>query len=65
VKCGDDIIHVLYPGFLIHSVDGEEACSTCGTRGAKVNHPCPKCLAVKKTLHLLSKEFMLQKKLTW
>ncbi|KIJ34091.1 hypothetical protein M422DRAFT_182538, partial [Sphaerobolus stellatus SS14] len=58
VKCGDDIIHVLYPGFLIHSVDGEEACSTCGTRGAKANHPCPKCLAAKEALHLLSKEFM-------
>ncbi|KIJ30421.1 hypothetical protein M422DRAFT_268076 [Sphaerobolus stellatus SS14] len=38
-------------------LDGEEGCSTCGTRGANANHPCPKCLAPKEELTQLSKDF--------
>ncbi|KIJ46695.1 hypothetical protein M422DRAFT_249859 [Sphaerobolus stellatus SS14] len=56
VNCGDKILRVLFPGFLIHSVDGEEGCCTCGTRGAKANHPCPRCLISKTLLYQLSKK---------
>ncbi|KIJ33453.1 hypothetical protein M422DRAFT_264557 [Sphaerobolus stellatus SS14] len=58
LSCGDKIMRVVYPGFLIHSVDGEEGCSTCGTHGAQAKHPCPKCLAEKTALTMLSKHFM-------
>lgn len=54
VVCGDLLTRILHPGFLIHSVDGEEACGTCGTRGAKANHPCPRCLVSKENLYLLA-----------
>ncbi|KIJ46707.1 hypothetical protein M422DRAFT_249872 [Sphaerobolus stellatus SS14] len=57
LSCGDKIMRVIYPAFLIHSVDGEEGCSTCGTRGAQAKHPCPKCLAEKTALSMLSKHF--------
>ncbi|KIJ48974.1 hypothetical protein M422DRAFT_161929, partial [Sphaerobolus stellatus SS14] len=57
LECGDRIRRVLSPGFLIHSVDGEEGCLTCGTRGANANHPCPKCLVAKEELTQLSKDF--------
>ncbi|KIJ44791.1 hypothetical protein M422DRAFT_251780 [Sphaerobolus stellatus SS14] len=56
VKCGDRILRVLFPGFLIHAVDGEEACGTCGTRGAQANHPCPRCLVAKWLLYQLSEK---------
>ncbi|KIJ38584.1 hypothetical protein M422DRAFT_176350 [Sphaerobolus stellatus SS14] len=58
LKCGDKIRRVLYPGFLIHSVDGEEGCATCGTRGAQAKHSCPKCLAPKLELSHLAKDFV-------
>jgi hypothetical protein len=57
VKCGDSIVRVLFPGFIIHAVDGEEAYSTCSCRGVKANHPCPSCLVAKNQLHLLSEKF--------
>jgi len=51
VKCGDGVHRVLFPGIPIQSVDGEEACSTCATRGASADHPCPHCLVHKHQLH--------------
>ncbi|KIJ52075.1 hypothetical protein M422DRAFT_157094, partial [Sphaerobolus stellatus SS14] len=54
VRCGDKIIRVLFPDFLIHALDGEEACSTCGACGANANHPCPCCLMEKTSLYQLS-----------
>ncbi|KIJ30675.1 hypothetical protein M422DRAFT_267721 [Sphaerobolus stellatus SS14] len=57
LACGDKVRRVHYPGFLIHSVNGEEGCSTCGTRGAQAKHPCPKCLAEKMSLCMLSQNF--------
>jgi len=51
VKCGDGVHCVLFPGIPIQSVDGEEACSTCGTWGASADHPCPHCLVHKDQLH--------------
>ncbi|KIJ48724.1 hypothetical protein M422DRAFT_120372, partial [Sphaerobolus stellatus SS14] len=60
VKCGDRILRVLFPGFLIHAVDGEEACGTCGTRGAQANHPCPRCLTGKWLLYQLSEKAPLR-----
>ncbi|KAF8582945.1 hypothetical protein K439DRAFT_1349884, partial [Ramaria rubella] len=57
VTCGDDITRVTYPGFLVQSVDGEEACTTCSTQGTQAKHPCPQCLILKEFLHLLTKQF--------
>ena len=60
VRCGDLRTRVLFPGILIQAVDGEEACGTCGTRGAKANHPCPRCLVPKQSLSQLSQKFQLR-----
>ncbi|KIJ49009.1 hypothetical protein M422DRAFT_246785 [Sphaerobolus stellatus SS14] len=57
VTCGDKITRVVYPGFLIDAVDGEEGYCVCGTRGVKANHPCACCLVFKGDLHRLSKCF--------
>ncbi|KIJ28811.1 hypothetical protein M422DRAFT_269862 [Sphaerobolus stellatus SS14] len=57
VTCGDKITRVVYPGFLIDAVDGEEGYCVCGTRGVKANHPCARCLVFKGDLHRLSKCF--------
>ncbi|KAF8586450.1 hypothetical protein K439DRAFT_1646238 [Ramaria rubella] len=54
VKCGDSIHHVLFPGFYILSLDGEEAACACATRGSKANHPCPRCLVHTDQLHNLT-----------
>ncbi|KIJ48583.1 hypothetical protein M422DRAFT_162395 [Sphaerobolus stellatus SS14] len=54
VICGDHIMRVLHPGFLIHAVDGEEAYCLCGTRGVRANYPCPRCLVHKSCLDKLS-----------
>lgn len=57
VKCGDSILRVLFPGFLINTIDCEEAYMACGTHGTKANHPCPQCLISKNELSYLSKSF--------
>lgn len=54
VLCGDNITRVLYPGFLIHAVDGEEAYCLCGTRGVQANYPCPRCLTHRHSFAQLS-----------
>ncbi|KIJ54948.1 hypothetical protein M422DRAFT_153273 [Sphaerobolus stellatus SS14] len=57
VTCGDKITRVVYPGFLIDAVDGEEGYCVCGARGVKANHPCAHCLVYKGELHKLSDRF--------
>lgn len=54
IHCGDSIMRVIYPGIIIQALDGEEACYSCGTRGARALHPCPRCLVSKGNLHVLS-----------
>ena len=58
LNCGDMIERVIYPGILIKSLDGEEACASCGTRAANANHPCPGCLVHHDDLHRLSMVFV-------
>ncbi|KIJ26060.1 hypothetical protein M422DRAFT_192683, partial [Sphaerobolus stellatus SS14] len=59
--CGDKITCIIYPGFLIDAVDGEEGYCVCGTRGVKANHPCAHCLVYKGELHKLSDWFTPRK----
>lgn len=51
---------VLYPGFLINAIDGEEAYCLCGTRGARANYPCARCLVYKTDLTKLDTHFELR-----
>ncbi|KAJ7204969.1 hypothetical protein GGX14DRAFT_645516 [Mycena pura] len=44
VICGDTVARVLYPGFLIESLDFEEAWNFCCCRAGRANFPCPRCL---------------------
>jgi hypothetical protein len=44
ITCGDGKKRVLYPGILIASLDGEEACYYCGCRAALANYPCLRCI---------------------
>ncbi|KAF8524069.1 hypothetical protein BU17DRAFT_63430 [Hysterangium stoloniferum] len=53
-------VRVLTTGIIIQSVDGEEAASTCATRGASALHPCPRCLVHKDELTKLTKVFPLR-----
>jgi hypothetical protein len=57
VKCGDGVHRVFFPAIPIHSLDGEEAWCTCAARGAKADHPCPRCLAHKSELHKTTGDF--------
>lgn len=57
IHCGDGITRVLYPGFLIESLDGEEAAMFCCCRAALANFPCPKCLVPKDQLHHIDRKF--------
>ncbi|EPQ53799.1 hypothetical protein GLOTRDRAFT_107062 [Gloeophyllum trabeum ATCC 11539] len=52
VKCGDGILRILYPGFLIESMDGEEASNFCACRASLANHP--RCLVHKTDLSNIS-----------
>ncbi|KAJ7899230.1 hypothetical protein B0H14DRAFT_2674128 [Mycena olivaceomarginata] len=42
--CGDGVTRVLYPGFLIESLDMEEAWCYCCCRAGRAKRPCPRCL---------------------
>ncbi|KAJ7253263.1 hypothetical protein C8J57DRAFT_1660481 [Mycena rebaudengoi] len=53
VFCGDLILRVLFPGFLVLSLDGEEACIICNCRASLADFPCPRCLAHQSMLHVL------------
>lgn len=54
VMCGDRIVRVLFPGFLIASLDMEEAYCFCATKGNRANYPCPRCLVPAKELHSIT-----------
>lgn len=54
MQCGDDIDRIIYPGFILKTVDGEEAHYLNCCRAASALHPCPKCLAHKDNLAKLS-----------
>ncbi|GJE89869.1 hypothetical protein PsYK624_059800 [Phanerochaete sordida] len=54
VKCADELIRILWTGFLIHSADLQEAEALCAIRAALANHPCPQCLVEKCDLHRIS-----------
>lgn len=57
LECGDRKRRVCYPGIPITSLDGQEACSVCGTKAANADHPCAKCLVHKTELHKNDKQF--------
>ncbi|KAJ7215748.1 hypothetical protein C8J57DRAFT_1600227 [Mycena rebaudengoi] len=40
-----EVVSLLFPGFLILSLDGEEACIICNCRASLADFPCPRCLA--------------------
>ncbi|KAJ7195453.1 hypothetical protein GGX14DRAFT_300455, partial [Mycena pura] len=42
--CGNNKVRVLYPGFLIKSLDMEEAWNYTCCRANRAKHPCPRCL---------------------
>ncbi len=58
MECGDGVNHVLHPGILIESQDGEEANCFCACRASgHANYPCPKCLVRKDQLHDITGSF--------
>ncbi|KAK7029277.1 hypothetical protein R3P38DRAFT_3314735 [Favolaschia claudopus] len=57
VECGDTVDRVLYPGFLIESLDFEEAWNFTCCRAGRAKHPCPRCLVSQDMLHCLQKSF--------
>lgn len=58
--CGNGEKIIGYPGFLIESLDGEEAACFCAVFAANANYPCPKCLARKTELDRIDKSFPLR-----
>ncbi|KAJ7300529.1 hypothetical protein DFH08DRAFT_919254 [Mycena albidolilacea] len=57
VTCGDDVPRVLYPGFLIESLDFEEAWNFTCCRSGRAKFPCPRCLVSQEMLHCLRRTF--------
>ncbi|KAJ7790968.1 hypothetical protein B0H14DRAFT_2396072, partial [Mycena olivaceomarginata] len=57
VTCGDDVPRVLYPGFLIESLDFEEAWNFTCCRSGRAKFPCPRCLVSQEMLHCLQRTF--------
>ncbi|KAJ7789214.1 hypothetical protein B0H14DRAFT_3574529 [Mycena olivaceomarginata] len=57
VTCGDEITRVLYPGFLIESLDFEEAWNFTCCRAGRAKFPCPRCLVSQEMLHFLQRTF--------
>ncbi|KAK7020915.1 hypothetical protein R3P38DRAFT_3397467 [Favolaschia claudopus] len=60
VRCGDDVVRNLYPGFLIESLDFEEAWSFTCCRANRAKHPCPRCLVSHEMLDCLHQFFPLR-----
>ncbi|KAF7332654.1 hypothetical protein MKEN_00148200 [Mycena kentingensis (nom. inval.)] len=56
VRCGDEVARVLYPGFLINSMDMEEAWNFCCCRQNRAKHPCPRCLVSQALIDCLHYE---------
>jgi hypothetical protein len=57
VTCGDEITQVLYPGFLIESLDFEEAWNFTCCRPGRAKFSCPCCLVLQEMLHFLQRTF--------
>ncbi|KAJ7461103.1 hypothetical protein FB451DRAFT_1341275 [Mycena latifolia] len=57
LTCGDNITRVLYPGFLIESLDFEEAWNFTCCRAGRAKFPCPRCLVSQEMLHCLQRTF--------
>ncbi|KAK7020981.1 hypothetical protein R3P38DRAFT_3397478 [Favolaschia claudopus] len=60
VRCGDDVVRNLYPGFLIESLDFEEAWSFTCCRANRAKHPCPRCRVSHEMLDCLHQFFPLR-----
>ncbi|KAK7029209.1 hypothetical protein R3P38DRAFT_3267043 [Favolaschia claudopus] len=60
VRCGDDVVRNLYPGFLIESLNFEEAWSFTCCRANRAKHPCPRCLVSHEMLDCLHQFFPLR-----
>ncbi|KAJ7215965.1 hypothetical protein GGX14DRAFT_359331, partial [Mycena pura] len=56
VTCGDDFTRICYPGFLIESLDMEEAWSFTCCRAGRAKFPCPRCLVRQEMLDCLHKK---------
>ncbi|KAJ7048129.1 hypothetical protein C8F01DRAFT_1072674 [Mycena amicta] len=57
LRCGDNIPRVLYPGFLIESLDFEEMWNFTCCRAGRARHPCPRCLVTQDLIDSLSRSF--------
>ncbi|KAJ7898314.1 hypothetical protein B0H14DRAFT_3080816 [Mycena olivaceomarginata] len=57
VTCGDEITRVLYPGFLIESLNFEEAWNFTCCRAGCGKFPSPRCLVSHEMLHFLQRTF--------
>jgi hypothetical protein len=55
--CGDGVTRVLYPGFLIESLDMEEAWCYCCCRAGRAKRPCPRCLVPQELLDQIREKF--------
>ncbi|KAK6971602.1 hypothetical protein R3P38DRAFT_2586908, partial [Favolaschia claudopus] len=60
VECGDAVDRILYPGFLIESLDFEEAWNFTCCRAGRAKHPCPRCLVSQDMLDSLQQLFPLR-----
>ncbi|KAF8182254.1 hypothetical protein K438DRAFT_1975779 [Mycena galopus ATCC 62051] len=60
VRCGDNLKRVVYPGFLIESLDMEEAWNFTCCRAGRAKHPCPRCLVRQDLLQFLRQRFDLR-----
>ncbi|KAK6984149.1 hypothetical protein R3P38DRAFT_3232422 [Favolaschia claudopus] len=57
VRCGDEVVRNLYPGFLIESLDFEEAWNFTCCRAGRAKHPCARCLVSQEMLDCLGQAF--------
>ncbi|KAJ7880579.1 hypothetical protein B0H14DRAFT_2566266 [Mycena olivaceomarginata] len=57
VTCEDEITRVLYPGFLIESLNFEEAWNFTCCRAGRGKFPSPRCLVSHEMLHFLQRTF--------
>ncbi|KAJ7613048.1 hypothetical protein FB45DRAFT_759393 [Roridomyces roridus] len=60
ITCADNVTRVFYPGFLIESLDMEEAWNFTCCRAGRANFPCPRCLVRQGMLGCLQKRFPLR-----
>ncbi|KAF7325233.1 hypothetical protein MKEN_00567800 [Mycena kentingensis (nom. inval.)] len=63
-KCGDEVVRVLYPGFLIQSFDFEEAWNFTCCRANRAKCPCPRCLVLQELIDCLHHSPPVQERTT-